>query len=208
MIGEIGAIMAVVTMIYGFVLYFPQDDLKRLLAYSTIAQLSYIFLAISLSIYGSTMAFTGAVAHILNHAFAKGLFFLVAGALAYTTGTRRLSKLKGILSTLPVIGVGYLAAALAIAGVPPFSGFFSKFLILLAGFEVGLHHPLILALMIVVVVESVGSFIWILKWTGENVFGTPSDVVASAAAPPLAIHAVLVILIIMTLVSPYIAFLL
>ncbi|ALF10922.1 hydrogenase 4 subunit D [Parageobacillus thermoglucosidasius] len=207
-IGEIGVIMAVVTMVYGFVMYFPQDDMKKLLAYSTIAQLSYIFLAVSLSIYGSKMAFDGAVAHIFNHAFAKGLFFLVAGALAYTTGTRRLSMLKGILKKTPVIGLGYIAAAMAITGVPPFNGFFSKFMIILAGFEIGIHHPLVLVLMIVTMIESVGSFIWILKWMGVNVLGAPSDAVANAAAPPLPIKFVLSVLIIMTLISQYIVFLL
>ena len=87
-IGVIGAVMAVITMIYGFAMYFPQKDLKRLLAYSTITQLSYIFLALSLSVFGSSLAFNGAVAHIFNHAFAKSLFFLVAGALSYAAGTR------------------------------------------------------------------------------------------------------------------------
>ncbi|MDI3257103.1 MAG: hydrogenase 4 subunit D [Kyrpidia sp.] len=206
-IGEIGAVMAVVTMVYGFVMYFPQDDMKRLLAYSTIAQLSYMFLAISMSVYGSKLAFNGGVAHIFNHAFAKGLFFLVAGALAYTTGTRRLSMLRGILNKLPVVGLGYIAAAMAITGVPPFNGFFSKFMIILAGFEIGRYHPLILVLVIVTVIESVGSFIWILKWMGTNVLGTPSDVVASAVAPPLAIKFVLTVLILMTLISQYLVFL-
>ncbi len=207
-IGLIGAIMATVTMIYGFIMYFPQDDMKRLLAYSTITQLSYIFLALSLYIYGSKMALNGALAHIFNHAFAKGLFFLVAGALSYTTGTRQLSRLKGILNKIPVAGLGYIAAAMAIAGVPPFNGFFSKFMIIISGFEIGRHYPLILALIIVTVLESVGSFIWFLKWMGANVLGTPSEVVASAAEPPWAIKFVLVLLMIMTLISQYLALLL
>ncbi|MBE3550948.1 MAG: hydrogenase 4 subunit D [Brockia lithotrophica] len=207
-IGEVGAIMAVLTMVYGFIMYFPQDDMKKLLAYSTIAQLSYIFLAISLSIYGSELAFNGAVSHIFNHAFAKGLFFLVAGALAYTTGTRRLSMLRGILSKLPVIGVGYIAAAMSIVGSPPFSGFFSKFMIILAGFQVGWHQPLILVLMVVTLVESVGSFIWILRWMGVNVFGSPSEAIAGASPTPVSIQVVVGVLILMTLVSQYIVFLL
>jgi hydrogenase-4 component D len=205
-IGLIGLIMAVVTMVYGFLMYFPQDDMKRLLAYSTIAQLSYIFMGISLSIYGSKMALNGAVTYIFNHAFAKALFFLVAGTLAYTTGTRRLPVFKGILNKIPVVGLGYIAAAMAIAGVPPFNVFFSKFMVILAGFDVGMHHPLVLVLMILTVIESVGSFIWLLKWMGENVLGTPSDVVASAIAPPVSIKFVLVVLMVMTLVSQYIAF--
>ncbi len=204
-IGQVGAIMAVATMIYGFVMYFPQDDMKRLLAYSTITQLSYIFLAISISIYGSKMAFNGAVAYIFNHAFAKSLFFLVAGALSYATGTRQLSRLRGILKKLPVVGLGFIAAAMAITGVPPFNGFFSKFMVIMGGFEIGKHYPLILALIIVTMMESVGSFIWFLKWMGANVLGTPSEVVASAAEPPRTIQFVLGLLIVMTLISQYLA---
>ena len=106
-IGTIGAVMAVFTMIYGFLMYFPQKDLKRLLAYSTITQLSYIFLALSLSIYGSTLAFNGAAAHTLNHAFAKGLFFLVAGSLSYAAGTRMLPDLRGIMKKMPLVGIWF-----------------------------------------------------------------------------------------------------
>ncbi|HHY60468.1 MAG TPA: hydrogenase 4 subunit D, partial [Clostridia bacterium] len=102
-------------------------------------------------------------------------------------------------------GLGFIAAAMAITGVPPFNGFFSKFMVLMGGFEIGKHYPLILALIIVTMMESVGSFIWFLKWMGANVLGTPSEVVASAAEPPLAIKFVLGILVIMTLISQYLA---
>lgn len=204
-IGQAGVIMAVVTMLYGFVMYFPQDDMKRLLAYSTITQLAYIFLAISISIYGSKMAFNGAVTYIFNHAFAKSLFFLVAGALSYTTGTRQLSRLKGFLKKLPVVGLGFIAAAMAITGVPPFNGFFSKFMVLMGGFEIGKHYPLLLVIMLITMMESVGSFIWFLKWMGAAVLGTPSEVVTSAAEPPWTIKFVLGLLIIMTLISQYLA---
>ncbi|MBE3591918.1 MAG: hydrogenase 4 subunit D [Thermoanaerobacter sp.] len=204
-IGQVGAIMAVITMIYGFIMYFPQQDMKRLLAYSTITQLSYIFLAISIFILGSQMAFKGGVAHIFNHAFGKSLFFLVAGALSYTTGTRKLLMFRGILKKMPVVGLGYIAASMAITGVPPFNGFFSKIMIIISGFEIGRHNLLILILTIITVIESVGSFIWFLKWMGTNVFGTPSETVATAGKPPLAIKFVLAFLIIMTLISQYIA---
>ena len=116
-IGTVGAVMAILTMLYGFFMYFPQKDLKRLLAYSTITQLSYIFLALSISVFGSTMAFNGAVAHIFNHAFAKSLFFLVAGALSYSAGTKMLPSLKGIMSKMPLVGICFLFATLAVSGV-------------------------------------------------------------------------------------------
>jgi len=204
-VGWVGSIMAVVTMVYGFFLYLPQKDLKRLLAYSTITQLSYIFLALSLSVFGSQLAFNGAIAHIFNHAFAKSLFFFVAGALAYTTGTRMLPDLRGIMIRAPLLGISFCVAAMAVAGVPPFNGFFSKFAIFAGGFEAAANHPLLLPLVIVALIESIGTFAWFLHWVGLSVFGKPSPKVATAARVPPAMQGVLVVLIAMTLCSGEIA---
>ncbi|HKZ44976.1 MAG TPA: hydrogenase 4 subunit D [Anaerolineales bacterium] len=204
-IGTIGVIMAMITMIYGFIMYFPQKDLKRLLAYSTITQLSYIFLGLSLSIFGSAMAFNGAVAHIFNHAFAKSLFFLVAGALSYSTGTKMLPSLKGIMSKLPLVGVSFLFAMLAVTGVPPFNGFFSKFNILAGGFLVSRSDPWLMVIMVIALLETVGSFAWLFWVAGSSISGEPSPEVT--AATPLApqIQFVLIVLAVLTLVSGYFA---
>ncbi|QFU22226.1 hydrogenase 4 subunit D [Shewanella eurypsychrophilus] len=204
-IGVIGVVGATITLIYGFVMYLPQKDLKRLLAYSTITQLSYIFLALSLSIFGSQMALDGGIAYIFNHAFAKSLFFLVAGALSYSVGTRMLPQLKGIVKTSPLLAVGFCVAALAITGVPPFNGFFSKFPIFAAGFELTSTHSWLMPVMILALIESVASFGWILYWFGKSVVGEPSDVVAKAKPIPASMKIVLVILIIMSLCSSFIA---
>ena len=204
-IGWIGAVMAVLTMLYGFLMYLPQKDMKRLLAYSTISQLSLIFLALSLSIFGSQLAFNGAIAHIFNHAFAKSLFFLVAGALSYTCGTRMLPSLRGLLKKVPLLGISFGVAALAITGVPPFNGFFSKFAIFTAGFELSREYLLLLPLVILALIESVASFAWLLSWFGKTVPGDASEAVASAKPVPLAIQAVLIALIIMCACSSFIA---
>lgn len=204
-VGWVGAVMAVATMVYGFFLYLPQKDFKRLLAYSTITQLSYIFFALSVSVFGSRLAFDGAIAHIFNHAFAKSLFFFVAGALAYTTGTRMLPDLRGIMTRAPLVGIAFCAAAMAVAGVPPFNAFFSKFAIFAGSFEAARQHPLLLPLVIVALLESVGSFAWFLHWVGICVFGKPSPQVAAAAPVPVPMQAVLLVLIVMTLCSGEIA---
>jgi hydrogenase-4 component D len=204
-VGWVGAIMAVVTLIYGFVMYLPQTDLKRLLAYSTITQLSYIFLALSLSVFGSDLAFKGGIAHIFNHAFAKTLFFLVAGSLSYTTGTRMLPSLRGIITKSPLLGIAFVAAALAIAGVPPFSGFFSKFAIFAGGFEVTREYPLLLPLLLIALAESIGSFAWFLKWVGAAVPGKPSEAMAAAAPLPRGMQLVLIVLVVMSVCSSAIA---
>ena len=204
-IGVIGAVMAIITMLYGFFMYFPQKDLKRLLAYSTITQLSYIFLALSMSVFGSTMAFNGAVAQIFNHAFAKSLFFLVAGALSYAAGTKMLPSLRGIMSKMPLVGISFAFAALAVTGVPPFNCFFSKFSILAGGFSAARADPLLLAIMILAVVETIGSFAWLFWIFGAAVPGEPSPEVASASRLAPSMQFVLAVLAVLTLVSGYFA---
>lgn len=204
-IGAVGAVMATLTMLYGFAMYFPQKDMKRLLAYSTITQLSYIFLALSVSVFGSVMAFNGAVAHIFNHAFAKSLFFLVAGALSYAAGTKMLPSLKGIMGKMPLVGVSFLFATLAVSGVPPFNGFFSKFSILAGGFTAARTEPLLMTLMVIALLETVGSFAWLFWIFGAAVPGEASVEVASATRLSPQIQFVLVTLSFLTLVSGYFA---
>jgi hydrogenase-4 component D len=204
-VGWVGAIMAIITLIYGFVMYLPQVDLKRLLAYSTITQLSYIFLGLSLSVFGSDLAFKGAIAHIFNHGFAKTLFFVVAGAISYTAGTRLLTLMRGIVTKTPLLGISFVAGTLATAGIPPFNSFFSKFAIFAGGFAVSRQHPLLLLIVVVALVESVASFAWFLKWMGDTVPGKPSETMAMASPLPLGMKLVLVILVVMAVCSSFIA---
>ena len=204
-IGWVGVTMATITLVYGFLMYLPQKDMKRLLAWSTISQLAWIFLALSMSIFGSKMAFNAGIVYIFNHAFAKSLFFLVAGALSYSCGTRMLPRLRGVMRTLPIAGIGFCVAALAITGVPPFNGFFSKFPLFAAGFALSDQHPILLAVMILALVESVASFGWFIYWFGRVVPGEPSEEVAQAAPLPYAMKLVLGILVVMSLCSSLIA---
>ncbi|MCE3056537.1 hydrogenase 4 subunit D [Aggregatibacter actinomycetemcomitans] len=204
-VGEVGIIMAMITLIYGFLMYLPQTDLKRLLAYSTITQLSYIFIGISLAALGSKLAFVAAIAYIFNHAFAKSLFFLVAGSLSYATGTRSMPLLQGIMRTMPVVGAGFGVAALAIAGVPPFNGFFSKFPLFAAGFELGNEYSWITTLMVIALIESTATFVWLLYKFGQCVIGQPSEAVAKAQPITLSISVVLVVLMVMSVCSGFIA---
>lgn len=205
LIGWVGVTMATVTLIYGFLMYLPQKDMKRLLAWSTISQLAWIFLALSLSTFGSPLAFKAGIVYIFNHAFAKSLFFLVAGALSYSCGTRLLPRLRGVMRTLPLAGIGFCVAALAITGVPPFNGFFSKFPLFAAGFALSNVYPILLPVMILALVESVASFGWFIYWFGRVVPGEASEEVAQAAPLPWAMKLVLVILIVMSLCSSVIA---
>ncbi|XBS71819.1 hydrogenase 4 subunit D [Acerihabitans sp. KWT182] len=204
-IGWVGMVMALITLIYGFMMYLPQKDMKRLLAWSTITQLAYIFFALSLAIFGSRQAFLGGIAYIFNHAFAKSLFFLVAGTLSYGCGTRMLPRLRGVLGKMPLAGIGFCVAALAITGVPPFNGFFSKFPIFAAGFALSRQYWVLTPMMILMLIESVASFAWLIYWFGRVVPGKPSEEVALAAPIPPAMNVVLAVLIVMSLCSSLIA---
>ena len=204
-IGMVGSIMAILTMLYGLLMYFPQKDFKRLLAYSTIAQLSYIFMALSLSVYGSSTAFNGAIAHIFNHAFGKGLFFLVAGAIGFSTGTRMLPSLKGLLKKRPIIGVSFAVAALAVTGVPPFNGFFSKFSIFAGGFEAARTAPWLLVIVVIAILETIGSFAWLFWCFSASVPGDPSDEVAASSDIAPSMKFVLVTLGILAFASGFFA---
>ena len=204
-VGWVVVIGAIVTMVFAFSMYLPQKDIKRLLAFSTIAQLSYMFLGFGFAIFGSQLALEGGIAHIFNHAFAKILFFLVAGALSYCLGTRILTNVRGLMKKAPLIAVSFAVAALAIGGVPPFGPFFSKFAILAGGFEAAVGSIPLMVIVLIAVIESVCSFAWFLKWIGSTLPGEPSEAVAEARPLPKAMAVVFVVLIILTVCSGFIA---
>ncbi len=150
--GTVIAVFGVVTLFIGTVQSMKQSDSKRLLAYSSIGQLGYIIFAIGsallLSYTGSeylkllsVIVIIGALYHVLNHAVFKGLLFLSSGSVLYATGTKDLNKLGGLIKLMPVTAVIAGVASLSIAGVPPLSGFASKWTIIsstvLAGSEIG-----------------------------------------------------------------------
>lgn len=205
LVAVVGIIGATVTMIYGFLMYLPQKDMKRLLAYSTIAQLAYIFLALSIAALGSDLALESGITYIFNHAFAKCLFFLVAGSLSYACGTRMLPEIQGLLKGSPLLAVGFCVAAMTIAGVPPLSIFFSKFPLFMAGFSLTDSQPWLLAILVLALIESLGTFAWLLYWFGKTVVGTPSENVKTMSALPKAMSISLIVLIVMSFLSSFFA---
>jgi hydrogenase-4 component D len=106
---------------------------------------------------------------------------------------------------MPLLGVGFCVAALSITGVPPFNGFFSKFAIFTGGFQVAQAEPWLLVLIVLAMLESVGSFAWFLRWFGKTVPGEPSPVVANAAPLPWQMKFVFAVLLVMCLASSFIA---
>jgi len=121
--GKTLLVIAVITMFLGSFLAIVQTDIKRLLAYSSIAQMGYIVLGASLL---SPLGLIGAVIHIFHHALMKGTLFLVAGAFIHQTGLRKVDDLRGIGRRMPLTMTCFSMAALSMIGVPPFVGFISK----------------------------------------------------------------------------------
>ncbi len=126
--------LAGVTILFASVVALSQDNLKRRLAYSTISNLSYIVLGASLLTDNAT---TGAVVHLVNHAFLKITLFFCAGAIYVTTGCERVSQLAGIGRRMPLTMTAFAVASLGLVGVPPFNGFVSKWYLCLGGLEAG-----------------------------------------------------------------------
>jgi proton-translocating NADH-quinone oxidoreductase chain N len=134
--GLILAIFAVITMTVGNLLALVQTDIKRMLAYSSVTQMGYIVLGIGLGFeYGARAGFEGGLFHIFTHAFMKGLAFLCAGAIIYRIATRNIEDMRGIGRKMPFTAVAFSIAGLALAGVPPLSGFMSKWIIYKAGVD-------------------------------------------------------------------------
>nr|MDO8098403.1 NADH-quinone oxidoreductase subunit M [Candidatus Njordarchaeota archaeon] len=126
------AILGVITMFYGGLMALIQTDIKRLLAYSTISQMGYIFFGIgAVTVFG----LGGAMFQIINQALAKGLLFMVAGAVTFATNTRNLGELGGLSSRMPFTATVAMIGVLSIAGSPPLGGFVSEWMILKGGFD-------------------------------------------------------------------------
>ncbi|NJD11976.1 MAG: oxidoreductase [Gemmatimonadetes bacterium] len=123
------------SMLLGAVMALVQDDLKRLLAYSSVSQMGYVLAGVAVGTY---LGAFGGLFHLLNHALIKALLFMAAGAVIYATGIRRVSSLGGLASRMPVTSACFIIGALAIAGFPPFNGFMSKLTVYLALADSGL----------------------------------------------------------------------
>ncbi|MBN2356628.1 oxidoreductase [candidate division KSB1 bacterium] len=123
------AILASISMLVGILMALVQDDLKRMLAFSSVSQISYVFEGLGLGTY---LGIYGGLFHMLNHTIVKALLFLSVGAIMYATGQRRISKLGGLARKMPLTAFAFFVGSLAISGLPPFNGFMSKFTLFLA----------------------------------------------------------------------------
>lgn len=147
------AVLACITIITASLMAFAQENLKRLLAYSTIAHLSYIVLGVSLL---TPASFTGGLLHLANHAFLKITLFFCAGAIYVTAHEENIGDMSGIGRAMPITMSAFTLGAIGLAGIPPLNGFVSKWYLGLGALEAS--SPLVLAVLLVSGLLNAGYF--------------------------------------------------
>lgn len=126
-----------ISAIFAALIACTQTDIKRVLAYSTMSQIGYMMFALGLAGYGGEngLGYTASIFHLFTHAFFKALLFLGAGAVIHMIHSNEMKDMGGLRKAMPVTHLTFLIACLAIAGIPPFAGFFSKEEILTAAWN-------------------------------------------------------------------------
>lgn len=176
------ATLGLVTMAITAILAVAAEDIKELLAYSTASHLGLIIAG-----FGITNVLGGetGVFHILNHALFKATLFLVAGIVAHEAGTRMISELGGLRHELPITAGITVVAALGMAGVPPFNGFYSKEFLFEAAYEAAVHGGGIYWLLpVVAVFGSIFTFLYSIRFL-HMFFGEKPDALGHVHSPPL-----------------------
>ena len=195
--GTILMVMGILSMVIGVFLAVGQWDFKRLLAYHSISQMGYVMLGIGL---GTPLGIAGAIFHLINHGVFKSLLFLCSGAVESRTGTRDLKKLGGLCRRMPVTSATCSVASLSISGVPPFNGFWSKLIIIVAAVQasttLGNVAYVIAGITVLVSFMTLVSFAKVQKYV---LFGKLPERLAKVKEVPVAMCVSLIVLAILCL---------
>ncbi|HCO95957.1 MAG TPA: NADH/ubiquinone/plastoquinone (complex I) [Phycisphaerales bacterium] len=156
-VGWLLIVLGILSMVAGAFLAIGQWDIKRLMAYSSISQIGYVVLGIGLGIMllardanpaWASLAILGGLFHLANHAVYKSLLFLTSGSIEMATGTRQLKEMGGLARRLPFTRTANAVASASIVGIPPFSGFWSKLILVMAAVQA--HYYWIAAIIVFV----------------------------------------------------------
>ncbi|MBM3254404.1 MAG: NADH/ubiquinone/plastoquinone (complex I), partial [Candidatus Omnitrophica bacterium] len=152
-------VMGAISMLVGVLLAIAQWDFKRLLAYHSISQMGYVMLGIGLA---TPLGILGGLFHLINHAAFKSLLFFNSGAIEYATNTRQLKEMGGLKERMPITAATCSIASFSIAGIPPFNGFWSKLIIIIACIQAGkLFYGLI---AVIVSILTLASFLKVQRY--------------------------------------------
>lgn len=144
-----------------------ETDIKRIIAYSTVSQLAFIFLGLST---GSELGIAGGLLYIMMHSLAKGGLFLCAGIIEQKTHTKDIRKMGGLMATMPITAVAFLVCAFSVMGLPPFGGFFAKYMVINGAVQAG--QPWIAAVFIL---GAVLTIIYLLRAFTSVFMGKPAS---------------------------------
>jgi len=170
------AVFSIITMTVGNFTALLQNDVKRMLAYSSIANMGYALIGVAAH---TNFGYTGALLHLLNHALMKGLAFLCAGAFIYRLETRLLKDFAGIRKTMPLTTLAFCISLFALIGFPPFNGFISKYILFTAA--IAANWPLLAVFGAFNTVVSAGYF---LRVTKIVLLDSPTDKVLTQREAP------------------------
>jgi proton-translocating NADH-quinone oxidoreductase chain N len=160
-------IMGIITMVIAEISALKQTDLKRMLAYSSIGQMGFVLIAFGI---GTNEAVFGALFLMFNHAVIKGLLFMSGSYLVYNTPSNEIKDMAGIGKKLPMVSLFFALGALAIVGLPPFSGFWSKLYILMAAADASFYY-----LMGTILIVSIIEIVYYFRVMGRLYFGKPQN---------------------------------
>ena len=144
-----------------------ENDIKRILAYSTVSQLGYIFLGFSM--LDNPTALAGSVFYFLAHGLGKAALFLCAGVIEHQTHTKDIRQLGGLIKTMPITAVVFFASAMSVIGIPPFAGFFSKFMVVAGTVQKGE-----IALAAVAIATAFITLIYLMRLFNKVFLGSPT----------------------------------
>ncbi len=139
-------ILALITLFYGGLMALVQKDVKRLLAYSSISQMGYMFLGLAAA---NVISLEGSIMHVYSHGLLKALLFMVAGVLIHVIGIRNLDQLGGLASRMPITAVTAVVGAMGIAGLPGIAAFISEFLIFGGVYNISLTNKILFTVIAV-----------------------------------------------------------
>ncbi len=184
--------MAGLSILFGTFLAILQEDAKRILAYSTIAQVGYIVLGLSLN---STLGVAGGLLQLVNHAIFKSLLFFVVGGIIYRTGTKNLSELGGLIKKMPVSFISMLLGIIALAGIPPLNGFAPKWMIYQA-----LIQKKSVLLLTIALIGGTGSFLYVYRLIHSIFLGTLPEKYDNVKEVPLLMQIPMIFLALLTII--------
>ena len=199
------AVFGVISAFFGSLIALVENDIKRIIAYSSIAHMGYVLFGLSLFPFQEAMA--GTVLHLVNHAVSKGLFFLSAGAIMKQLEIRDISEMGGLAGQMPITATASTTAALSIAGVPPFACFISEFLIFVGAFQTINNDSFYLLPTALMLVATVLSLAYALRYT-RHVFLGPAKLKKAKEVPSFMKWAMIILVVFVIVLGVWPTFLL